>query len=349
MKKILAVLAIFLVALSLTACSPKKYALALVTDVGKIDDKSFNQGSWEGLVKYATEKKVTYKYYQPTEDSTAARLVSIDLAVKGGAKVVVTPGWMFAETITAAQTKYPNVKFIVLDANMANAAVNTYSINYAEEQSGYLAGYATVKDGYTTLGYMGGMALPAVERFGIGFVQGADAAAVELGVDVTIKYEYLGSFAPSTEIQTKATGWYKDGIEVIFVAAGGCGLSVVAAADALTNAKMIGVDVDQYYLGTGKNVITSATKQLGDSVYNAIDAFYKGTFQGGKNVTLDASNGGVGLPMANSKFVTFKAADYSAILAKLANKTVVVKNDGYDATGKPTVVTSAHTVVTFVK
>lgn len=336
MKKLLVILSALLVVLSLTACAPKEeeptYELALVTDIGTIDDKSFNQGAWEGVKQYAEENDITYQYYQPAEATTAAYVEAIGQAVEGGAKVVVTPGFMFAPAILEAQDLYPEVMFVLLDAdphdeNYTEFRIedNVYSIYYAEEQSGFLAGYAAVIDGYTSLGFMGGMAVPAVVRFGHGFVQGAEVAAVELGVDVTVKYEYLNSFAPDDAHKTKALGWYAEGVEVIFVAAGGAGLSVMAAADTLTDAKVIGVDVDQSNLSD--SVITSAMKGLTTSVYEALVDFYADDFKGGVIDTLDVTKDGVGLPDDFSRFATFNKAKYDEIYAKLVNGTVVVKKD----------------------
>ena len=153
------------------------YELALITDVGTIDDKSFNQGSWEGLKAYADENGISCKYYKPEEKSDEACLAAIDLAVKGGAKLIVTPGFLFEVPIYEAQSKYPDVKFVIIDAKPAKdgtveIADNVVSIFYAEEQAGYLAGYAVVKDGYRNLGFMGGIAVPAVVRYGYGFIQG---------------------------------------------------------------------------------------------------------------------------------------------------------------------------------
>ena len=183
--------------------------LALITDVGTIDDKSFNQGSWEGLKKYADENDITCKYYKPSEKSDKACLTAIDLAVKGGAKVIVTPGFLFERPIFEAQTKYPDTKFVIIDAAPVEAPKkapeihdNVLSIFYAEEQAGYLAGYAAVEEGYRQLGFMGGISVPAVIRFGYGFVQGADAAAKDLGLaqgDINIKYTYVGNFDASPE------------------------------------------------------------------------------------------------------------------------------------------------------
>ena len=322
------------------------YELALITDVGTIDDKSFNQGAWEGVEAYAKENNITYKYYKPAEKSDSAYINSIDLAVKGGAKVVVCPGFLFEVPIYTVQTKYPEVNFVILDGaphagdNNIDIAPNTYSIFYAEEQAGFLAGYSIVKEGYTKLGFMGGIAVPPVERFGYGFVQGADYAAKEMGLsdDIQIKYTYVGNFDASPENQAKASAWYNEGTEVIFGCGGAVGNSVMKAAET-AGAKSIGVDVDQSE--ESATVITSAMKNLSKSVYDALAGYYAGNFPGGKSVSLDASQEGVELPMETSRFEKFTQADYDAIYDKIVSKDVEILNDAMvkekfaQETGKP--------------
>lgn len=360
MKKIIVVLVLLLAVLGLTACAPKEktYELALVTDIGTIDDKSFNQGAWEGVKQYAEENDITYQYYKPAAGTTADYVAAIGEAVAAGAKLVVTPGYMFAPAILEAQDTYPDVKFILLDADPHDDAYtefrienNVYAIYYAEEQSGFLAGYAAVKDGYRSLGFIGGMAVPAVIRFGYGYLQGADVAADELGVDVTVKYQYVNSFAPDPAWVTLAGSWYTDGVEVIFAAAGGVGISVMAAADA-AGKKVIGVDVDQS--ASSASVITSAMKSLTLSTYNGIKDYYAGTFKGGQIVTLDARVDGVGLPFTASKFTTFAKADYDAILAKLVADTDGIRSNIKKDTVGTVAVTIAdlalvHTTVTVIE
>ena len=313
---------------------PAGFELALITDLGTIDDRSFNQGAWEGLLQYAQEFNITHKYYQPAAQGDDAYLNAIDLAVQGGAKVIVTPGFLFEEPVFLAQDRYPDVKFILLDgsphdADYANFKVgdNTVSVFYAEEQSGFLAGYAAVKDGYRNLGFMGGMAVPAVIRFGHGYVQGAEVAAQELGLpdgSIKMNYYYTGTFAPAPEIQTMAAAWYNDGVEVIFSCGGGICFSIFPAADNSGN-KVIGVDGDQS--GESPTVITSAMKLLTKSVYDCLSDYYADKFQGGKELLFSASNLGVGLPMDTSKFNTFTSADYDAIYAKLVSGAVAVDNN----------------------
>ncbi len=345
MKKLTAILMASVLTLAgLTGCTTKEtetggqtagnnqtsstYELALITDVGTIDDKSFNQGSWEGLVKYAEEKKISHKYYKPAAKNTDEYINAMDLAVKSGAKLIVCPGFLFEPAVYKAQVEYPDVTFVLLDGfpqdgNYEDFKIteNTLSIFYAEQQAGFLAGYAAVKDGYRKLGFAGGMAVPAVIRFGYGYIQGADFAAKELGLakdEVSIKYFYTGNFDATPENKTMASSWYKSGVEVIFACGGAVGNSVMAAAEE-AGAVVIGVDIDQS--SESDTVITSAMKGLGVSVYDAIEAYYNGKFEGGRSIVMGASEDGVGLPMETSKFKTFSKADYDKVFEMLAKDT----------------------------
>lgn len=340
MKKLLSILLTLTLLSSLAIpalAAEDTYELALVTDVGTIDDKSFNQGAWEGLVAYAEEHNISHKYYQPAEQSDEAYLDSIALAVEGGAKVIVTPGFLFEAPIYLAQDMYPDVHFILIDGEPHSADgseyrtnANTAAILYAEQEAGYLAGYAAVKEGFTKLGFVGGIAVPAVIRYGYGYVKGADDAAVELGLDdVTINYYYCGGFGPTPEVQTQAASWYNDGTEVIFACAGGAGNSVMAAAEA-ADKWMIGVDVDQS--SESAKVITSSTKGLKASVYQTIEAYYAGTFPGGVTTVMKAANDGVALPMESSHFEHFAQADYDQLYAKLAAGEIALPDDKTAAT-----------------
>ena len=332
------------------------FELALVTDIGTIDDKSFNQGAWEGLVQYAREKNITHKYYQPAEQSDDAYLTAIDLAVKGGAKIIVTPGFLFEVPIFTAQDRYPSVNFILVDGVPHDAsystfrtAPNTVGILYAEDQAGFLAGYAAVKDGNRRLGFVGGMAVPAVVRFGYGFIQGAEYAAKELGLasgSVTVNYHYTGNFVASPEAQTLAASWYNQGADVIFACGGAVGNSVMAAAEQ-TGKKVIGVDVDQS--GESRTVITSAMKGLQASVYDSISDYYNGRFPGGQTKVFEAANKGVGLPMKSSRFQSFSEADYNKIFNDLAAGRIPRMMDDPNAGGSPSVVPVSIVRVTEVK
>lgn len=316
------------------------FDIALVTDVGNIDDKSFNEGTWNGVKNYAEANKITYAYYRPTEDSTAARVETIGTAIEKGAKIVVCPGYLFETAVYEVQDKYPEVQFLLIDGEPHTADYATYKtspnvhcILFKEEQAGYLAGYAAVMEGYTKLGFLGGMAVPAVVRYGYGYVQGADAAAAAKGLkagDVTIKYWYAGGFAPTDDIKNKMAGWYTEGTEVVFACGGGIYLSATAAATAASK-KVIGVDVDQS--AESPTIITSAMKELTKSVEISLTSIYANNGKwdatyAGKTATLGAKELCVGLPTAAAswRLTKWTVAEYEAVFAKLVDGSTVVSN-----------------------
>ena len=331
--------------------------VALVTDVGTIDDESFNQACWQGVEAWCKRNNVEYTYYQPTEDSTDARVQSIAQAIAEGADTIVMPGYLFGATLTVVMEEYPDVHFIAVDvasgdltvdnSTYYDPAANTACLTFSEEQAGYLAGYAAVKDGYTKLGFLGGMAVPAVIRYGFGFVQGADAAAAELGTPIEINYTYGGQFFGDANITAKMEGWYAAGTEVVFACGGGIYTSAVEAAK-LHNGKVIGVDVDQSYID--ECIVTSAMKQLQNVTETVLDALNNGDWAtyGGKVSNFSLAEGEyVGLPTdADSwRLSTFTVDEYEALKAKLADGSVVVDNNSDDNV-KPTV--SDKTTVNYI-
>ena len=308
------------------------YEIALVTDKGNIDDKSFNQGAWEGVLAYCETNNITHQYYKPEEASDEGYLAAIQLAVDGGAKVVVCPGYLFEVAVYNAQTMFPDVKFIILDGEPHTADYATYKtesnvacVMYAEEEAGYLAGYAAVMDGMRTLGFEGGMAVPAVVAFGYGYLQGIEAAAAELGLEdgsVKVFYHYTGDFAETDANKATAKAMIASGAEVIFGCGGSVGKSVMAAA-AEDGIKTIGVDVNQK--ADSETVITSAMKGLGASVQAVLASIYDGSFDStyaGKTTYFTAANNGVGLPDDYERFTTFTKEQYDAAFAKLVDGTV---------------------------
>ncbi len=333
------------------------FEIALITDKGNIDDKSFNQGAWEGVLMFVKKNDITHKYYKPEEASDSGYLAAIELAVEGGAKVVVTPGYLFEVAVYEAQTMYPDVKFILLDGSPHTADYATFkteanvaSVVYAEEQAGYLAGYAAVTDGLTDLGFMGGMAVPAVQAFGYGYLQGAEKAAEALGLAdgaVKVVYHYTGNFEENDNNKSTAKTMYQEGVEVIFACGGSVGKSVMSAA-AESDGKVIGVDVDQRY--DSETVITSAIKGLGTSVNDILDSIYntkKWADFGGKTTSFSAENDGIGLPTvvigddkadAFDRFTKFKKADYDTLYKTLTDGSLnlVRKFDVKDADGYAT-------------
>ena len=321
-----------------------KYQVAFVTDVGQLKDKSFNQGTYDGVKLYAAANGLSYKYYQPANGDQATdddRYDAMKAAVEAGAEVVVCAGYLQEAALRRAAIEFPEVPFVFIDGypltedpENPDAAVlaNVAGIAFQEEQAGYLAGYAAVKDGFTKLGFSGGGGgtNDACCRFGYGYVQGANAAASELGITVDMNYswEYGATFQASTELQTMISGWYANGTEIVFACGGSMFQSISAAASA-NDGYVIGVDVDQS--GESDAVVTSAMKGLSDAVQWAVAKVYDGTFTeiGGTATSLGVKDNAVELPTAAEswRFETFTVEEYEALYQQMLDGTLVVDND----------------------
>lgn len=312
-----------------------KYQIAFVTDVGQLKDKSFNQGTYDGVKLYAAEAGKSYKYYQPAGGNEATdddRYDAMKLAAENGAEVVVCAGFMQTAALTKAAAEYPNVKFVFIDGSPLGLS-NVASISFQEEQCGYLAGYAAVMDGYTKLGFSGGGGgtNAPCNRYGYGFVQGADAAAKELGVKVEMNYSWLygSNFSASNELQTMAAGWYQTGTEVIFACGGAMFQSISAAASAEDGA-VIGVDVDQSYESPA--VITSAMKGIGEAAMQALKAaeteesWTEFVGDGSAAIVLGAKDNAVGLPTATWSLEGWSVEEYEAMLADIVAGKITIDN-----------------------
>ena len=377
MKKILALLLVLALSLTLVACGSGKkdaastgsYKVAMVTDYGDITDQSFNQTTWEAVVAFGKDNNVETKYYKPTSNDTAGRVASVELAIAEGYNVIVMPGYAFGGTIVEVAPNYPDVKFVALDVakgDLLETAVankgesydynpdnwkledyvdmsNVYCAIYQEELAGYMAGYAAVKLGYTKLGFLGGMAVPAVVRYGYGFVQGVDAAAADLGLtDVSLNYVYGGQFFGDADITAVMDTWYAGGTEVVFACGGGIYTSAVDAAKK-ANAKVIGVDVDQAgviagYAGVEGMTVTSAMKGLYPTTYDTLtDVIVNGNWDAykGKIATLGLVSGDdpelnyVQIPMGEGTqwSDSFTQDDYKAMVKDMFDGKITVSND----------------------
>lgn len=310
-------------ALLFSACSSQKAEIVMVTDAGSVEDKSFNQGTWEGVRLFAGINGKTCYYYQPASETDEAYLESIRKAVLGEVEVILLPGHFFESAVVEAQEKYPDVAFILLDSVPAGeAAANTAAITFAEEQAGYMAGWAAVMEGYRSLGFMGGQAVPGVVGFGMGFAQGAADAAAEVGEAVRLRYTYTGTFEASGEVKMLAAGWYAEDTEVIFACGGGMGHSVFKAAEE-GGGKTIGVDIDQS--GASETVLFSAVKALGVAAGRTLEQYYAGAFPGGETIVMGAAESAVGLSMESSRLQNFTTEDYETLYARLVAGEIAVE------------------------
>ena len=348
MKKFLAMILALVMVLAMVSVASAEDAMrvAMITDYGDITDQSFNQTTYEACKKWAEENGVDFTYFKPAGDSTPERVAMVEKAAEEGYNVIVMPGYAFGGTIAEVQNDYSDIKFVALDVSEGDLggvelASNVYCAVYQEELCGYMAGYAAVKLGYTHLGVLGGMAVPAVQRFGYGFVQGADAAAVEMGIadQVVMEYAYGNQFYGDSDITAYMDNWYQTlGVEVVFASGGGIYTSAAEAA-AKVGGKLIGVDVDQSAnidtYGEGM-CVTSAMKGLAETVKHMLGEVVAGNFAnyGGQVETLGLVNGDdptanyVQLPMETTQWGDgFTQDDYKALVKAMYDGDVTVSND----------------------
>ena len=311
---------------------------AFVTDIGQLKNKSFNQATYDGVKLYAAANGLSYKYYQPANGDQATdddRYDAMKAAAEGGAKVVVCAGFLQDAALEKAAAEFTDVKFIFIDG-WGTGLANIAGIAFKEQECGYFAGYAAVKDGYEKLGFMGGGGgtNPACCRYGYGFVQGANAAAAELGktVDINYSWQYGSSFSASPELQTMASGWYNNGTEVIF-ACGGTMFTSIAAAASENDAKVIGVDVDQSYESPA--VITSALKGISAATQWAIAKAYDGTWDeiGGVGTSLGAAEDATGLPVDTWSLTGYSVEEYQQQLADVVSGAIVIDDQVIEGDG----------------
>ena len=313
-----------------------KYEIAFITDVGDLKDKSFNQGTFDGVKLYAHANNKTYKYYQPANDAQATdddRYDAMAAAAQNGAKVIVCAGFMQANALVKAAAEFTDVDFVFIDASSpvadanGNILNNVAAIAFQEEQCGYLAGYAVVMEGYKSLGFAGGGGgdNPACCRYGYGFVQGANDAAKALNETVTMNYtwQYGANFSASPELQAMMSGWYEQGTEIVFACGGSIFQSITAAA-AENEGKVVGVDVDQSF--DSATVVTSAMKGLASSVQWALDKVYAEKFAdiAGKLTSLGAKDDSVGLPTATWSLTKFTVDDYNKLFQDIVDGRVAI-------------------------
>lgn len=348
MKKAVRILSVLLVTLMavtmLAGCAGggAKFKVGMVTDAGTIDDKSFNQGTWEGVVKAANELNIESNYIKPAGTTEADYLKEIGNLYDAGFKLIVAPGYKFETAIFQAQDKYKDAKFVIIDgsphAGDYNVVVgkNTVSIFFAEEQSGFLVGVAAalqLKEG--AVGFIGGMKVPAVQKFNWGFQQGLAYANANFGTKMTIDKEnviYQGSFDNVAAGQQLAAQMYDKGVKAIFAAAGGVGIGAIneakTRASAGNEAWIIGVDVDQYSEGIyadGKSVIlTSAMKRIDQASYDMVMAEKDGKFPGGQILTLNAKNDGVAIPAENPNLDDEVEKQVAQVLSDIKNGKITV-------------------------
>ncbi len=342
MKKLLALAVATIVILSMAACgSPEEvqpeeqvdYEIAMVTEAGLIMNGGYSEVAWDTISSFGEKKGVSHKYYKAVEASEDAYRQAIDNAVAGGAKLVVADGYLFSQVVYEKQKEYPDVKFVLIDAapmdeesGDVKVDKNTVEVTFASEQAGYLAGYAAVKDGMTSLGCLGDSKVPLTIDYGYGFLQGADRAADEMGKTVNVSYRYSNSREDTEAINTAAKQWYDGGIEAIFACGNKVELPVIEAAE-MTDKKVIGYETDKSRMSD--TVVTSAAKNIGTALESVLDQYEDDKFPGGTTIEYNIENDGVWLELDNGKLANFSKSDYNDIVKELKDGNIVVKK--YDS------------------
>lgn len=353
-KKVIALVVSALMVTGLVGCgsdnnssTAKEGAIkvGMVTDTGTIDDKSFNQGTWEGIKEAEKEFGLETTFMQPNGESESSYLIEIQNLYDSGYKFIVTPGYKFETAIYKAQSQYEDAKFVLIDGEPNDGkdnylvADNTVAVYFAEEQSGFIAGVAAAVELKTgDFGFIGGMEIPSVKKFNYGFQQGVAYANENYGTNVILKTEnivYSNSFVDTALGQQLAAQMYDRGVKAIFAAAGGVGNGVITEAKSrVVNGEevwVIGVDSDQYadgiYEGNKSVVLTSAIKKIDEATYQMIEKQLNDEFPGGETLRFDAANGGVGIPAENPNLSEDTVTKVNEVLEAIKSGDIVVKTE----------------------
>ncbi len=337
MKKLLVLAISLIMILAFASCgSPTEeqpeeqidYEIALVTDAGLIMDGSYSEVAWTAISEFGAENGVSHKYYKAAEAGEEAYRAIIDDAVSKGAKVIIADGYEFEDVIYDAQKEYEDVKFILIDAEpidpetgKAKITENTVAIMFASEEAGYMAGYAAVENGHSQLGFIGEAEKSTFADYGYGFLQGANAAASDNGVAVTVRYHSCDESGDRQAVLDKATEWYEAGIEVIFACGSQVEMPIIEAAE-LNDGDVIACETDKSRMSD--TVMTSAIKDISGVLQDVLQKYMRNKFPGGEVAEYDTSTGSIWLDTETSKFVAFNEGDYKDLNKLLKNKVVEI-------------------------
>jgi basic membrane protein A len=318
MKKALFAL---LIVMMIAAPAFAQFKVGLVTDVGGIDDKSFNQGTWEGIVRFATENKLPKANYKYLQSSAEADYVpNLSTFADERLNLIIAPGFLFEKAMGDVATNYPTQKLLIIDSVVAKP--NVASAVFAEHEGSFLVGVAAAlkakADGKNILGFIGGMQFPLIEKFQAGFEQGVKAVDPSLKILV----DYAGDFAAPDKGQALAQKQFNAGAYVIFHAAGGTGNGMIKEAKERSQKGdvrwAIGVDKDQYgdgMYGNKSAVLTSMMKRVDVAAHDVAKMTMDGKFPGGQTLVFSLANDGVGIPDKNpnlSDAIVRQVKDFAA-------------------------------------
>ena len=338
MKRIVLTMLLIIMTVTMLSCTGSsdkdskngEYEIAMIVDAEDIQSGCFSQKTWDCIKEFSSSYGISSKRYKAEESTKEAYGKTIDEAIANKAGIVIMSGSKFENVLFSTQSKYPDVKFLLIDGvphdegGIYGTAPNTIGVLFAEEEAGYLAGYSAVKEGFVDIAFLGGMETPGVKRYGYGFVQGAASAASELEQKIELRYDYAGTSEQSEDVRQQAAKWYEEGTQVIFTCGGAISQSVMDATRGI-NGKVIGADIDQSNLSDA--VITSAVKNIEPVITDMLKNYVNGKFVGGTAFNYTAKNDGIGLHMDNAKFKKFTKEDYNKVYNLLKNDKIKLKKD----------------------
>lgn len=289
--------------------------VGLITDVGGVNDGSFNQSAWEGLQRAMTDLGIEANYLESATD--ADYVPNIETFVDEEYDLIISVGYMLADATKAAAEAYPDSKFAIID-DATIELDNVTCLMFRQEQASYLVGYvAGLMTKTNNIGLVIGMANENMNQFGYGYCAGA----MDANPDITIQQFNANSFADSATGKTNANTAITNGADIVFHAAGATGLGVIEACQE-AGVRAIGVDSDQSSIAPD-TIITSAMKRVDNAVYDTVQALIDGNLEGGIH-TYDLSVGGVDIAPTQDLLTEEVIAAVEEVKTKIINGEITV-------------------------
>lgn len=282
-----------IVGCSSTKTDMSKFSVGMVTDVGGVNDQSFNQSAWEGLQKFEQDTGAKASYLESQQETNYGP--NLDKMVDANNDLIWGIGYMMADAVLNAAKASPNQSFAIVDNAYDETPANLTAVVFRAQEPSFLVGYLAAKTTKTgKVGFVGGMQSAVIDQFEYGYRAGVAYASKSMGKDVEVIVQYADSFSDDAKGKAIATSMYTNGADIVFHAAGGVGIGVIQAA-ADMDKLAIGVDRDQAYLAPD-NVMSSAMKLVGQAMYDVSNRAANGEKTGGQTLAYGIKEGACGIP-----------------------------------------------------
>lgn len=296
LSRILTTIALFSL-INTSYAQTKNLKVGMVTDVGGVNDQSFNQSAWEGLQKAKKDLGIKASYQESKQDADYA--ANLDTLLESNNDLIWGIGFKMADALLKAAKQNPKQKYAIIDFSFGDKTpANVMGVMFKAEEGAFLAGYIAAKSSKTnSIGFIGGMSVPIIHAFQYGFKAGAKFANPK----VNVLEQYSESFTDAAKGKAIANSMIGKNADVVFHAAGAVGDGVIEAAKE-KNKMAVGVDRDQNYLAP-KNVITSSMKRVDNAIFNVVAELKKGNFKGGSTINYGLKDGAVDIAPTTSKMI----------------------------------------------